>query len=147
MKRTWKPAALALLAALGFAVSAHARPQRSRPPATTTTTTAPAATATVAAPAVTITGPPAGSFYTRGSTVLVGARVTAPPGSAVTCTVDWGDGTAPSGPTAATETSPGVYACCPVGHVYVTAGAFAIRVAATVNGAPAGAASVVVTVV
>jgi hypothetical protein len=164
MKRTWKLAVLAGLAALGLAVGAYAHPGRSNPPRTTTATTAtqPATTqaattqaattqaaatpAAPAAPSVKLTSPPNGSFYTRGSTALVAGRVTTPVDGTVTCTVDWGDQTPPSGPTPATQTGPGTYSCCVVGHIYLRSGTPSITLTAMVDGVPLGADAVVVTV-
>jgi hypothetical protein len=155
MKRTWKLAALAALAALGLAVSAYAHPGRSNPPRTTTTaatatqpatTQAAATTAPPAAPSVKLTSPPNGSFYTRGSTALVAGRVTTPVDGTVTCTVDWGDQTPPTGPTPATRTGPGTYSCCVVGHIYVRSGTPSITLTAMVDGVPLGADAVAVMV-
>jgi hypothetical protein len=165
MKRTWKLAVLVGLAALGLAVSAYAHPGRSNPPRTTTTaatatqpaTTQPAttqatttqaaiATAPPAAPSVKLTSPPNGSFYTRGSTALVAGRVTTPVDGTVTCTVDWGDQTPPSGPTPATRTGPGTYSCCVVGHIYLRSGTPSITLTAMVDGVPLGADAVAVMV-
>jgi hypothetical protein len=154
MKRTWKLAALAGLAALGLAVSAYAHPGRSNPPRTTTattttkaaTTTGATTTAPPAAPFVKITSPPNGSFYTRGSTALVAGRVTTPVDGIVTCTVDWGDQTPPSGPTPATRTGPGTYSCCVVGHIYLRSGTPSITLTAMVDGVPVGADAVAVMV-
>jgi hypothetical protein len=93
-----------------------------------------------------MTAPPAYSYYTRGGTALVSGTVQAAPGQTVTCVVDWGELAATS-TTVATETSPGVYSCCPVGHIFMTAGTHTITLTAYVNGAPAGASTRVVTVV
>ncbi|MCU1678952.1 MAG: hypothetical protein JWM93_3710 [Frankiales bacterium] len=161
IKRTWKLAVLAGLAALGLAVSAYAHPGRSNPPRTTTATTATQAATTqaattqaattappavTAAPSVTLTSPPNGSFYTRGSTALVAGRVTTPVDGTVTCTVDWGDQTPPSGPTPATRTGPGTYSCCVVGHIYLRQGTPTITLTAMVDGVPLGADAVAVMV-
>jgi hypothetical protein len=176
MNRIWSLAGVALLAALGLAVGAYAHPGRWHPPAppTTTTTvatttvatttvdattttvdattttvdatTTAAATGTPAAPTARITSPANGSFYTRGSTALAAGRVSTPADGSVSCTVDWGDQTAPSGPAPAREVAPGSYVCPTVGHVYLRSGYPRITLAATLDGAPVGADSVVVSV-
>lgn len=163
MGKTCKLVALAMLAALGLAVSAYGKPQRWRWPVITTTTattataatvvTPPMTTATVTTPttappasaSVTITAPPAYSVYTRGGTALVSGVVRATPGQTVTCVVDWGE-PATSSATAATETLPGVYVCCPLGHVFVTSGPHTITLTAYVDGVAVGAAARPVTV-
>ena len=127
--------------------------------ATTTATTTTAATTTVDAPTTApptpaapaaatakITSPPNGSFYTRGSTALVAGRVSEPVDGSVTCTVDWGDRTPPSGPWPAREVAPGSYVCQTVGHVYIQSGTPRISLTATLDGVPAGNDSVSVMV-
>jgi hypothetical protein len=67
------------------------------------------------------------------------------PGQTVTCVVDWGDSvTSPA--TVATETAPGVYVCCPVGHVFLTQGSHTITLRAYVDGIEVGAGTRLVTV-
>jgi hypothetical protein len=75
----------------------------------------------------------------------VSGTVQAAPGRTVTCVVDWGEQGATS-TTVATETSPGAYSCCPVGHVFVTAGTHTITLSAYVDGVLAGASTRAVTV-
>jgi hypothetical protein len=94
---------------------------------------------------VTITAPPAYSYYTRGGTALVSGTVRTAPGRTVTCVVDWAERGATS-TTVATETAPGVYSCCPVGHVFVDAGPHTITLNAYVDGALVGASTRAVTV-
>jgi hypothetical protein len=158
MKRTWTLAALTVLAALGFAVSAYAKPHQQRwrwPVITTrTSTTVPTTTATDATPTTTTTttlvaaagltttatpppadrwvkiaAPPIASIYTRGSTVVLLGRVKSDLGP-VTCTFDYGDGTVPPPPVLANEISPGLWECA-VGKVWMNFGRFTIKLVAT----------------
>jgi hypothetical protein len=67
-------------------------------------------------PVATITSPPAGSFFTRGSSVAFTSSFTDPGGTFdknYTCTIDWGDNTAK---TVLTVAAPGD---CNSGHVYL----------------------------
>jgi hypothetical protein len=106
-----------------------------------TTTTAIAIAAPVATASVSITRPLNGMYYSRGSSSVVAGQVVTNAGGTITCTVDWGDGSLPrSYP--ATQVAPGVYQCCPVSHLYLNAGVFAITLTTSANGVPVGFDSV-----
>src|SRR5262249_13809897 len=120
MSRIWMLVGLGALAALGFAVTAYARPSWTWPPrttATTTTTTTTATTTTAATTATTATtvttttdettttvaapvpgsaqmvSPVEGMYYTAGSTATFTGKIKSD--SPVNCSLDWGDGSAP----------------------------------------------------
>jgi hypothetical protein len=153
MSRIWKLVGLGVLAALGFAVTAYARPTWTWPPRTTTTaTTATATTTTVdettattttvdvptttVPPAATAPGsaqmisPVEGMYYTAGSTSTFTGKIKSD--APVYCSLNWGDGSAPVGPWKATQVGKGLYQCSWT-HVYRRAGIWAVTFTATTS--------------